>query len=349
MTVFCIRATQSGSLLSANWGRHYCWEFARALSLSPHWDIIDSFSSGASPDRVKGDPFVDGLWGGLDPSTINDNCWVVAQQKSPETGFPAMQVKVQGTGGTAFDDPSGADYGYEGTIRICCVRFAPRGGWDLADVSPDFASPDKVTQNLNMYGNGGDAYRWWFTTGEDYILPVSWRGEAESWKHIPCYIGAYNPMVAEQHTTERPAYWYYGNDSGQVLKPNWQAEAERWFFNTNSYNPTYHYVWCLDENGVMKRWEMMAPPLGEFFRYANKNNEFDSSQGMDLFEVPVYGMQISSDPLSPDWRHIGSHKNAWIGQCLGHVTPLGALEYLPLGGDDHGVVIPWDGTTGFMP
>ena len=339
MTVQVCRSRYSPGLLSASWSRHFVLDLARAFSQHSGWNIIDSYSALAVPARVKGDPIVGNLWGGLHETTINDNCWFVVEQVNPESGFPAMQIKFQGSGGAAFDDPSGNDYGWEGTSRICAARLAPFGGWDQSDVNPDFANPLKVSKNLSIESTGT---RWFFVIDNDFVLMPQVNGL--SWSNVTCYIGQYNPMTSDQHSPSHPCYMYYGNDTnGQLLNGYWSNNQTPWFFNER-IGYTYHVVSCPDENGIMKRWNIHCPPFGYFLKETMYPNEFDTEPSWDLIEIPISGLEITGQPDSPDTRIIGSHKNVWLGIGPGDGAFLEGKQFRTLGGNRPCMVIPWGGS-----
>ena len=354
MTIQVYRSEKHADTEGSGWGRHFLLDTARALSQHPDWEIIDSYAASAVPDRVKGDPIVDNLWGGLDEGSINSNSWFVAEQKNPETGFPAMQVKFQGTEGSGFDDPSGNDYGWEGSTYMFAARLAPFGGWDLADVNPDFANPTKVSKNLSLECDG-EPDQWFWVIGDDFILMPQLGGSGLSWSNVACYIGKYNPMTAGQHTPEHPCYMYFGHDNnGQRSPAYWVSISDEWFLNHIPIWYTgalikYFFVTCPDENGLMKRWVLHCPLLNNFFGQMRAFNEFDQVPGVDLLEVPICGIEITTDADSPDTRMIGSHKYCWFGVGRGPGAFIGDKEYLALGANQTCVVIPWDGATALTP
>jgi len=336
VTVSVYRSIRSPAALGADWPRHFLLDLARAMSAHSGWRIIDSYALSAVPDRVNGDPIVNNLWGGLDETGLNSNSWFVAEQVNPETGFPAMQIKFQGTGAGAFDDCSGNDYGWEGTTRIMAVRLAPFGGWDLAVSNPDFANPSKVSKNFSIESVGT---RWFFVIDDDFVLMPQCNGFA--WDNVSCYIGAYNPMTQNQHAPDHPCYMYYGLDANsQYLDGFWSNEQTPWFF-TDRQGYNYYVVSCPDENGDMKRWNIHCPPLGYFWSKTMYPNEFDADSSIDLIEVPISGVEIAGQPDSPDTRMIGSHKHVWFGFGPGDGVFLEGKQYRTLGGNKPCMVIPW--------
>lgn len=126
----------------------YAFILATFLSGSSHFTIIDSYSSARSL-RYKGDPIADDdpgrpgtkYWD-TSADVGNSNDWFVVQCETTIHGalvLPKWQAKFQWTHSVPFDDVSGLDYSSEGEYRVFLARFAPKGGWSLADTTPDFA------------------------------------------------------------------------------------------------------------------------------------------------------------------------------------------------------------------
>lgn len=326
---------------------HLLLELAKALSAHPGWNIIDSYMPGASPERLNGDPISGGLWGGLDKWVNPKNAWFVVEQANPTGGRPAMQAKFQQNGSvTGFDDPSGNDYGYEGTVRIFCARFAPFGGWDLDPSTPDFANPTtKVTPNMQvMQDNGSNNGHWYFSIDDDFFMYFMFDTSANSWLSIGFYIGEYTPMFAGQDTPDHPAYLYLGSDGDYPNVTQYDGLAgisSEIVSERASYNAPRLYL--PDENGDLKVWRAWSPPMNNgFINGTIVPNEFDPIVGIDLIEIIFMGLEIAG---SPDTRMIGSLKHIWRGWGIGNGGFIGTKQYLTLGSNIACAIIEWDGVT----
>lgn len=142
------------------------FDLAVFFSQSSLFDIIDSYSANSTPTRFKGDPIDNGSWTTSADVNLSNSWFVISAITAPiilQNENTVWQCKFQGTGNTGFADPSGIDYGSVGTTRVLRHRFAPYGGWNLADVTPDFVGPNAQSsgKNRNTYntngGSGGDA------------------------------------------------------------------------------------------------------------------------------------------------------------------------------------------------
>lgn len=210
-------------------------ELAQFFSASPHFTIIDSFTThwwsnrdwdGVDPDppavytthRHKGDPITDSgtrpsgpggtynIWHDLrDVGQTND--WIVIQCETTihgSYGLPKWQCKIQWTNSTAFDDVSGLDYSLEGDIRFVAVRFSPHGGWDLEDVNPDFSPAGQSyssSQNHNWYvghRGSGDDTKWFFVVDDGQLLRFSRRDEkAYDMMNFAGFMGDITPVSGQ--------------------------------------------------------------------------------------------------------------------------------------------------------
>jgi len=127
------------------------YETAVLFSGMTNFNIIDCYSSAATPTRYNGDPIADGIWtSGAD--VANDNSWFVIECVStlyPSLGLPRWQAKYQWTNAAGFADVSGINYDMETDIRVVALRFAPYGGWDLDPSTPDFTGPSGQKSGKN--------------------------------------------------------------------------------------------------------------------------------------------------------------------------------------------------------
>lgn len=212
--------------------RNWLYLFAKAVSESSNFNIIDSNATTAG--RYVGDPIADNVW--TSELSINsgssyiDGCWIVIESQDtiwPALGLPKWQMLVAPwSSSSGFVDPSGHDYGFVGTGRRVCWRFAPFGGWDLAGSSPDFAGPlgelsfphtlfylenagagDTFYSTFLFHPGGIQAFTRRVLTvgglGNDR-LPVIWGG----------YIGDFRPVDVTQQTMPRLAL---GNGYNQYV------------------------------------------------------------------------------------------------------------------------------------
>jgi hypothetical protein len=327
-------------------GRHWLLEIAKALSAHAGWDIIDSFATAATPARLNGDPISGGLWGGLDKTNLSANAWFIAEQANPTGGRPAMQVKFQSAAGSTFDDPSGNDYGWEGSSRVSAVRFAPFGGWDLDPSTPDFANPlTKATENYQVQcDDGADNGNWYFHIDDDHIMFLMYDTTDSNWHSIGFYVGEYEPMFGAQDTVDHPAYCYIGSNADQPNNPAFLGIASLSSqFIAEDPSSLWPWIACPDENGDIQYWTLWCPPMSDgFIEGTMAPNEFDPVVGIDLIEVLFGGLARSG---SPDSRMIGSMKHVWRGWGIGLGGFIGAKQYLTLGGNVACAIVDWDGST----
>ncbi len=172
---------------------------AESFSASSHFNIIDSYTThqwinkaydGPPPEgrpeafyggvRYKGDPITGSsfrstgtfnIWD--DANDVGGDSWIVVEclsHRHPELGLPNWQAKFQvSNNGTYIHDPSdtsGAKYRkYHNIRRMMVVRFAPWGGWDLENSTPDFNPTVQLpvgvlpsTENHGAYTGNADQH-----------------------------------------------------------------------------------------------------------------------------------------------------------------------------------------------
>lgn len=350
--------------LTGAYGLYQTHFFATVFSVDPGWQIIDSYNDNAAPHRLKGDPItggIGGLWGGISYLNTAANSWFVARQLNPEGGFAPMEVKIQAAGNANYADPSGIDYNHEGVLRASCVRFAPFGGWDQADVNPDFANPaTKVSRDMRSRWWSGNL-RTYMIVDDDYFVCLQYEAssyiELSTFASVPWYVGRYDPLTPGQHAAAHPCHMYWGFDADVDLPAYASGDNNRWFFNTREYdsNDQHLLVVCPDENGEVKQWTAMCPNFQGFLDGSCYPNEFDtgSTPTMDLIKVPIYGKTFfdRSELLgpSPDYRYIGYHKHVFMAHGLGIGQLVDSQQFFPCAENRLGIVTRWDGATTFVP
>lgn len=236
------------------------FEMATYFSGSSHFTIIDSYTThwwsnrpyltdppdpaDASyiPHRYKGDPIADtesrpggsggpyNVWHDQNDLSGDSNNWMVVQcETSLYPTLPKWQVKIQWCNTVGFADVSGVDYGREGEIRQFCFRFAPYGGWDLADVTPDFNPTEypgtigyRSSGNDLMYvgsGGTGDDVRWYFIVDDGQLLRFNRRNEQEF--NVMKYGGCMGDIIPVDITKQvMPRAWHVGNNTDVAVGNN---------------------------------------------------------------------------------------------------------------------------------
>lgn len=219
---------------------NYAFDLAAFFSASSHFDIIDSYSTHwwnnypsipktYGPRRYKGDPMVApqpgdpaergplAVWDSDDD--VGENDWIVVECKTSifsglGVTLPKWQAKIEWHGDSYHydvSDPTGLIYTKAGTgtssssywRRAIRSRISPWGGWDLADVTPDFrpagkpypASCENVGWALGHGGSGNDT-RSWVVADDGGFLTFSRRNQsAYDIMGLGGYLGDLRPAI----------------------------------------------------------------------------------------------------------------------------------------------------------
>jgi hypothetical protein len=183
-------------------------DIAQFFSASTHFDIIDSWSPGAG--RYKGDPITGGKW--IDTGDTGESSWFVVECKTSihsglGTTLPKWQAKFQWHDWNYYydvSDPSGTIYANSYWRRAWRSRFCPWGGWDFADVTPDFrpqgkpypASSENGGWAMNHGGSGNDT-RGYIVIDTGGFLSFHRRNQgAYDLMGLGCYMGDVLPAIA---------------------------------------------------------------------------------------------------------------------------------------------------------
>lgn len=298
-----------------------------------HFEIIDSYSTSSSPNRYKGDPIANGSW--VSSSDIGaNNCWFVVRCKtSIHTGLPNWELKIQWTNTAGFDDCSGFDYSNEGNTRRCEGRFAPRGGWNLADSNPDFAptgSPNYVSSQNRPFLRSDDTHVY-MTFDDGQIVAV--RKETSSYlnfSYFGTFVGDINPVSL----SDQPMPRMYMSASGAVSMRG--AIGNNTMLCEDNYvcSTSYCHAMFEDSAGDWQDTSWSLPSNAALMRVQASPNQYGATPELD---VAPY------QPMPTGYGLIGDIP------CLGIAQGPGAClfndkEWLSVG-STYCLVMRWDGTT----
>jgi len=205
------------------------WDIANFFSGGNHFTIIDSYSThwwsnypttpkAYSSKRYKGDPIADSdgsrgtlkVWDTLDDLGEAGDFIVIECQTSIHSGLgsslPKWQAKIEFHNAYAYDisDPTGVIYANSYWQRSGRSRMCPWGGWDLADVTPDFrpagrpypASFENRGWQLGHGGSGNDT-RWYAVAADGTLITFSRRNQnAYDIMGLGVYMGDCRPIKA---------------------------------------------------------------------------------------------------------------------------------------------------------
>lgn len=211
-----IEVYQSDSDIGGNYsGRTQMWNLASFFSVSLHFNIIDSYS--AIVGRYKGDPIADTQWTSPANIGLGQNDWIVieCQTQHPTLDvmgyidLPKWQGKFQIADRFNYiadpSDPTGVKWPKNhGSETTTVFRFAPYGGWDLADSLPDFnpssppSSGDVSTQNHMQKSRailGTTATIWNLICADGCLMRIGrYHGGAYNFIQLPQIIGDIIPI-----------------------------------------------------------------------------------------------------------------------------------------------------------
>jgi len=361
------------------------FELAEALSRSPHFKIIDSYSNrwwsnrpwdGPLPDtplatyttkRHKGDPIADTevrssgytypIWysygdtGGAYHGDVGAvNSWFVAecQTENPAlaamgfTGLPKWQIKFQwihtdATGLEDVSDPTGVKYpDYHHSDRVDVHRLAPWGGWDLADVTPDFnpSSPPlpvgavASSQNSRISLGGGDAnYRTQYIITADgmlYIIATTSSG-GKGFNYAGAVVGDVVPRTVASMPTPRAMFqsdWgYTGFSYDGFLEEDGSISGNRnwsfWDYNNEYVNKSSYST----NRRSALMWAMQNAQDGYLVHDTHPIIVFPYSRPGMMFEI--------------------GHMRKMF--CSAQQTIANKSLFIP--GPDWSAAFPWDGVT----
>lgn len=214
------------------------FETAQYFSGSTNFNIIDSYSSSATPNRYNGDPIADGKWtSGSDVN--NDNSWFVIECiTSLHSGLsiPNWQAKYQWSN-VAFDDCSGLDYDMESDTNVIALRFAAYGGWDLDPSTPDFTGPSGQKSGKNKkiapaQGIGVYLLRNIFYEDDGQFMWLMQNGSVGSdqlFYTLTTVIGDFSPIDLDSHPMPRLHINGFNDPvTGVIATDSWLCEDSHW-------------------------------------------------------------------------------------------------------------------------
>lgn len=310
------------------------WALANFLSSGANFNIIDSYSSLSSPNRYKGDPIADGKWPGSAFVGENNNWFIIETVDSLHPTLPKWQAKIQWCRATGFDDCSGLDYGKEGTTNICCIRFAPRGGWNLADTNPDFApsgAPSYVsTQNrFLVYSGVGNVL---ISTDIGQMCLIS-REEVSPYRIqiLHSYTGDINPVIDDLDDQPMPRIMM--NTETNVLYLS-GAIGNSIVNCEDNYSSTSSYICFEDKFGNLQMTLWSTPSNVSLLNNLSQPNTYPATPEMDI--APF-------QPMPAGYGLIGDVPLLGVTQGLG-ATLFNNKQWLSPS-NEYSVVMKWDGVT----
>lgn len=302
-----------------------------------HFEIIDSYSGQSTPNRYKGDPITNGSWASSSDVGSNNNWFVVRCKTSIHTGLPNWELKIQWTNSVAFDDVSGLDYGNEGSIRNCYGRFAPRGGWNLADTNPDFApagSPSYVSSQNQPFIRSDNTHV--LMTFDDGQI-VSVRREVASYYNISFFggfVGDINPVSASDQPMPRVFFSAGGacsvNGSNGAIGNNSMLCEDGFTCSTS-----YAVIGFEDSSTNWQETGFSLPSNAALMRVQASPNRYGTTPELDI--APYQPMPIG-------YGLIGDIPCLGLAQGVGG-TLFNNKEWLSTTAS-YCLVMRWDGTTG---
>jgi hypothetical protein len=336
------------------------WELANALSASAHFNIIDSYSTVVG--RYKGDPVADAIWGSVSQvGDVNDWFVIECQTENPAlgalgySGLPKWQMKFQWDGrftGNFIDvsDPTGVKYPkFHGEDRCFLGRFAPWGGWDLADTTPDFnpATPPlpsgavPSSDNHSIYLGGGDAPNrtQYIVKADGQLIIAATKAEGgNGFIRVGCIAGDVIPRETAVMPNPRA---FYGNGIGNdnMSFSGFLAEDGNWSNNGGDYDTVN------STDGGWAVWDWNNELVQSMYKTQRKS-------------ALMYAQANGNDPATP-YRVNVSHpiivflekRKGFIFE-IGHCRKMFGVALQATGNKQHLMLdykwtaaIPWDGTT----
>lgn len=223
--------------------------FAQAFSDSLHFEIIDSWSS--VKGRYKGDPVANSIWeSGADIGEANDWFIIQCQTEHPQlavlgySSLPKWEMKWQWTtrSGDFLDvsDPTGVTYPKNHLVEhYSWARFAPKGGWDMEDTTPDF-NPTvpplggwSSSNNHRVTGSTG----WHEMICADGCVIAYQRDDYGKTTHVHFVAGDVLPPSVSHMPIPR-AFYGQGTVSNGVGNDGFLAEDGSWSNSGNNYETT---------------------------------------------------------------------------------------------------------------
>ena len=333
------------------------WFLANFISGSSSWKIIDSWKTctyQAPPAqntigfRYKGDPIAHGDWATW--ADVGTGGGFVAEMQNPRSGYPPMQIVIQQAGAPGtLGCISGHSYKHDNFVTPSAwfggiaFRVGTQGDWDFDNTRPDFADPTKASntkkQSWSDFGAGSSADLL-LVADDDWLVMMIHRLDLHELSSM-IWWGQYNAKSAAQESVSNPCYAIVSDTDGDSspLRPALVLDGTFNYFLKNTPS-AYEQMGCLDENGVWQDWAYQCnPAMDEFLMGYTQPNEFDSSVGVDLFEILVRGIKAVGP--GPDDRIIGSLRGIYWGYGLGTGAKFDSGNYMCTG-PAFCVITEWD-------
>lgn len=311
--------------------------------------------------RYKGDPitgtetrggsFVYPIWYDWTEDIGEYDSWFVVecQTENPAlaamgfSGLPKWQMKIQWDGrftGAYADvsDPTGVKYpDYHGSDRCMLARMGAFGGWDLADVTPDFDPatpplPAGVTPSLQnslfTMGSGAADLRTQFViTAKGVVYVISTvSGGGKGFSYVGLIAGDVIPRTVASMPMPRVVYGNSWGQSGFGREDFLQAPAQyptnRWF----SY------------------WDWNYDVKDRLWYYGNRRSSLVQAQSSiyDGFDIcsshPITVFPFDQNGMMFELSYM---RQAW---CSGGGQTTGNKRWLHPG-YGWSAIFPWDGVT----
>lgn len=341
----------------------------------PYWTAPPDPQNAQFVDhRYKGDPIADTeqrpggsmqtlpVWEDTnDLDSENANCWFIieCQTEHPDlaalgyTGLPKWQAKIQIMGNASnFKDPSdptGVKYpvNHLGN-RDTFWRFCPWGGWDLADVTPDFtnhsgpASPQCSSENrrasVGHFGSGDDT-RDYLIMDDGYLIRWSRRNEdAMEPMSLSLVLGDVLPVHSPGMPNHMvmPRAMKSSTSSNPLTSMYWPPLASTTYDFINSDYGIGVTFWD-DLVSKVEDTYHMAPAGKYLLDERTSPSPYGTYPEVDLFPVTVV-------PYSTPWGPRFTFPGVRVGQGIG-IHPVANKQWISTHVSDTCYYIRWDGTS----
>jgi hypothetical protein len=314
------------------------FEMAEYFSGSSLFSIIDSYSS--TTGRYKGDPISSATWTSQSDIAQYDNPWfIIKSLTSPTT--PQWECKIQGhSSETGFTDPSGIDYGSEGSGRIVRFRFAPYGGWTLADVNPDFVGPSSESSGNNKgyylsHTGSGNPMKNYIIADDGQLAMFTMDMDTNLFVHFRLYMGDITPVDDSSQSMPRI---HFNITNNSFCSPNTIGDntglPEGSYYNEEPNGGSIEYE---DQNGD---WITSSSS----FRLPGGNTILDAYTQPNMYsETPSFDI-LPYTPLIDTIGFIGEIPILGKTSGVGNGALFGDKEWISFG-DSYCIVAKWDGST----
>ncbi len=363
--------------------RWMLYDMAIAFSQSSNFNIIDSYTSyyvdnkdehdpTHSTYRYKGDPIADNdpdqpyykVWDTYD-DVGTDNSWIVIEcitTRHSELGLPNWQVKFQFAGNGLYmddvSDPTGVKYPKNHhAYRSAVARFAPWGGWDLEDSTPDFnptgvtPAPSDLSTANHLFGmaDNGNIELFYIMCYEGSLLLFNQRHRFALSAGLPprilgigCFIGDVDPLIDDHMPTPRV---FMGGTNQRLLNLydayGWCAEGST-YSGIGDYSETshgYNGMAFYDNNNVLRQENYKTYAYRKLC-YDRPHQHHANLQVPDEIQIELFPYIPMPATTKGVWFSVPVlRKGPGIGHC-----PINNKQWLSTN-NNYTIMIKWDGSS----